>query len=71
MELVFDTIGNAIVIAYDKAPILVTYPWVKGFLYFGSWKSLYEIPTKQLNKINNNKFILLCGHPIHLEILAD
>lgn len=37
MELGFDTIGNATVIAYDREPVPVTDPWIAGSAYFGSW----------------------------------
>ena len=48
MELGFDTIGNAIIITYDKKPILVTDPWIEGDAYFGSWTQSHEIPHEQL-----------------------
>lgn len=35
MDLGFDTIGNATLICYDRGPVLVTDPWVRGSAYFG------------------------------------
>lgn len=46
IELGFDTIGNATVIAYDQGPILATDPWIGGAPYFGSWALAHEIPTE-------------------------
>ena len=71
MELGFDTIGNAIIIAYDKKPILVTDPWIEGDAYFGSWTQAHEIPHEQLESIKSAEFVWLShGHPDHLSIAS-
>ena len=65
----FETIGNAIVIAYDDGPILTTDPWTYGDAYFGSWGHDYEIPPAQLQAIRDAKFHWFShGHPDHLNI---
>jgi len=38
----FETIGSAIVIAYDDRPVLTTDAWIDGDAYFGSWGLDYE-----------------------------
>ena len=38
MELGFETIGNATLIAFDNGPVLATDPWIAGSAYFGSWE---------------------------------
>lgn len=47
----FETIGNAIVIAYDDGPVLTTDPWINGDAYFGSWGHDYEIAPAQMQAI--------------------
>ena len=47
----FETIGSAIVIAYDDRPVLTTDAWVDGDAYFGSWGLDYEIPAAQMHAI--------------------
>ena len=37
MQLGFETIGNATLIAFDEGPVLATDPWISGSAYFGSW----------------------------------
>jgi hypothetical protein len=67
----FETIGNAIVIAYDDRPILTTDPWVSDDAYFGSWTHDYEIPTCQLQMIRDAKYHWFShGHPDHLNVDA-
>jgi hypothetical protein len=67
MELGFDTIGNATLIAYDRAPVLVTDPWTKGTAYFGSWGLSHEIPAEQEAAIKAAPFAWIShGHPDHL-----
>jgi len=64
----FDTIGNAILIAYDAArPALVTDPWITGSAYFGSWGFSHEIPPEQLAAIRGAGYVWLShGHPDRL-----
>ena len=77
MELGFETIGNATVIAFDKKPLLVTDPWIAGPAYFGSWCLPHEIPLPQMESIKRCEYVWLShGHPDHahsasLELLAD
>ncbi|MGH9628883.1 MAG: MBL fold metallo-hydrolase [Bryobacteraceae bacterium] len=67
MELGFDTIGNATLIAYDRGPILATDPWIRGAAYFGSWNFSHEIPREQQDAILKSKYIWFShGHPDHL-----
>jgi hypothetical protein len=47
MDLGFETIGNATLIAYDQGPVLVTDPWIEGSAYFGSWSLSHTIPAEQ------------------------
>ncbi|MCE3227629.1 MAG: hypothetical protein K0S32_2180 [Bacteroidetes bacterium] len=63
----FDTIGNATMICYDREPILVTDPWIKGSAYFGSWGLSHEIPEEQMDAISKCRFVWYShGHPDHL-----
>ena len=65
----FETIGNAIVIAYDDGPVLTTDPWIDGDAYFGSWGHDYTIPSAQLQAICDAKYHWFShGHPDHLNI---
>jgi hypothetical protein len=65
----FETIGNAIVIAYDDGPVLTTDPWINGDAYFGSWGHDYTIPPAQLQSINKARYHWFShGHPDHLNI---
>jgi hypothetical protein len=67
VEVGFDTIGNATIICYDKAPVLVTDPWIKGSAYFGSWGLSHTIPEEQLLAIGKCKYVWYShGHPDHL-----
>jgi hypothetical protein len=65
----FETIGNAIVIAYDDVPVLTTDPWINGEAYFGSWGRDYEIAPAQMQAIRAAKYHWFShGHPDHLNI---
>ena len=67
----FETIGSAIVIAYDDRPVLTTDPWVNGEAYFGSWGLDYEIPSTQMQAIQEAKYHWFShGHPDHLNIAS-
>jgi hypothetical protein len=67
LELGFDTIGNATIIAYDRAPVLVTDPWIDGSAYFGSWAQSHEIPAEQREAIRAARYAWFShGHPDHL-----
>lgn len=68
MELGFDTIGNAILICYDKRPILATDPWMSDNCYFGSWGHSHAIPREQREAVMESKYIWIShGHPDHLD----
>lgn len=69
MEIGFDTIGNAILIAYDNDhPVIATDPWIDGHAYFGSWGFSHAIPEAQMQAIRNADYIWLShGHPDHLQ----
>lgn len=67
MEIGFETIGNAILIGYDRTPVLVTDPWITGSAYFGSWTFSHEIPGEQIDAIKKCEFVWIShGHPDHL-----
>lgn len=67
MNLGFETIGNATLIAYDRKPVLVTDPWLVGGAYFNSWTFSHEIPKAQMEAIQSAEYIWLShGHPDHL-----
>jgi hypothetical protein len=67
----FETVGNAIVIAYDDKPILTTDPWINQDAYFGSWAHDYEIPPAQMAAIREAKYHWFShGHPDHLNIAS-
>jgi hypothetical protein len=69
MEAGFETIGNATLICYDRAPVLVTDPWIVGSAYFGSWTLSHEIPAEQMNAIKNCEYVWIShGHPDHLSV---
>jgi L-ascorbate metabolism protein UlaG (beta-lactamase superfamily) len=77
MDLGFETIGNATLVAHDGGPVLVTDPWLDGPAYFGSWTRSHEIPAEQRAAIAACRHVWLShGHPDHLsgeslEGLAD
>jgi hypothetical protein len=67
----FETVGNAIVIAYDDKPILTTDPWINQDAYFGSWAHDYEIPPGQRAAIREAQYHWFShGHPDHLNIAS-
>jgi hypothetical protein len=67
----FDSIGSAILIAYDGGPILTTDAWVNDNAYFGSWTHDYTIPSPQLDAIKRAKFHWFShGHPDHLNVAS-
>src|SRR5262245_6054127 len=67
MQLGFETVGNATLIAWDGRPVLATDPWIVGTAYFGSWGLSHTIPAAQLEAIRNADFLWFShGHPDHL-----
>ncbi len=67
MDIGFETIGNATLIAYDRVPVLVTDPWLRGGAYFGSWGLSHEIPEEQMQAALDAPFVWFShGHPDHL-----
>jgi hypothetical protein len=67
MQLGFETIGNATLIAFDNGPVLATDPWIAGSAYFGSWGLSNEVPPEQMAAIRGAKYIWFShGHPDHL-----
>src|SRR5262245_34803170 len=67
MNLGFETIGNATLIAHDGEPMLVTDPWIQGSAYFGSWKLSHEVPAPQLEAARRARYAWFShGHPDHL-----
>lgn len=67
MDLGFETIGNATLICYDRGPVLVTDPWVRGSAYFGSWGLSHAVPEQQMDAIERSEFVWIShGHPDHL-----
>ena len=57
MRIGFDTIGNALLIAYDGKPVVVTDPWFVGSAYFGSWGLSHEIPDEQRVAILGTEYV--------------
>lgn len=69
MDLGFETIGNACVIAHDRGPVLATDPWLHGTAYFGSWRLSHEVPAEQQANVRACKFLWIShGHPDHLSL---
>lgn len=67
MELGFETIGNATLIAHDLRPVVVTDPWLVGTAYFGSWTLSHAIPEEQLEAARRCDYAWIShGHPDHL-----
>jgi hypothetical protein len=67
MDLGFETIGNATLIFHDRAPVLVTDPWIVGSAYFGSWGLSHAIPPQQREAIDRSPLVWIShGHPDHL-----
>jgi hypothetical protein len=77
MQLGFETIGNATLIAFDGRPVLATDPWIAGAPYFGSWRLSHAIPPEQMAAIKSSEYVWFShGHPDHLngdslELLGD
>src|SRR5262245_9516737 len=66
-DLGFDTIGNATLICYDRAPVLATDPWITEQAYFGSWGHSHAIPQEQLRACHQCPNVFFShGHPDHL-----
>ncbi|MCU0866962.1 MAG: MBL fold metallo-hydrolase [Planctomycetes bacterium] len=69
MDLGFETIGNACLIAHDRGPVLATDPWLQGPAYFGSWRLSHEVPRAQWDHVRRCKYLWLShGHPDHLSL---
>lgn len=67
MQLGFETIGNATLIAFDGGPVLATDPWITGSAYFGSWGLSHAVPPEQAAAIRGAQYIWFShGHPDHL-----
>jgi len=67
MQLGFETIGNATLIAYEGRPVLATDPWIAGAPYFGSWGLSHSIPPEQMAAIRASDYVWFShGHPDHL-----
>ena len=64
MDIGFETIGNATVICHDRAPVLITDPWIGGSAYFGSWTFSHDIPEEQMQAIGRAPYVWVShGHP--------
>ena len=67
MDIGFETIGNATVIAHDAGPVLATDPWFEGDAYFGSWTLSHEVPSAQREALLACRYVWVShGHPDHL-----
>ena len=67
MQLGFETIGNATLIAFDEGPVLATDPWISGSAYFGSWGLSHAVPPEQVAAIRGAQYVWFShGHPDHL-----
>ncbi len=67
VDLGFETIGNATLICHDRGPVLATDPWLRGSVYFGSWKLSHEIPDEQRANVLAAPYLWIShGHPDHL-----
>jgi hypothetical protein len=67
VDLGFETIGNATIIAHDGGPVLATDPWLEGGAYFGSWTLAYAIPQEQREAVLACPYVWLShAHPDHL-----
>jgi len=67
MDLGFETVGNATLVAHDGGPVLATDPWIVGGAYFGSWTRSHAIPDRQMEAIRGCRYVWLShGHPDHL-----
>lgn len=69
MDLGFETIGNACIIAHDRVPVLAADPWLTGTAYFGSWRLSHEVPAEQQQHVAKCRYLWLShGHPDHLSL---
>jgi len=69
LDLGFDTVGNATLVAYDRGPVLATDPWLDGSAYFGSWRLTHAIPAEQLAAVRATSHVWLShGHPDHMHM---
>ncbi len=69
MDLGFETIGNACIIAHDRGPVLATDPWLTGTAYFGSWRLSHQVPAEQQANVRACRYLWLShGHPDHLSL---
>ena len=69
MDLGFETIGNATIIAHDNGPVLATDPWLIGDAYFGSWRLSHAVPQEQQDHVKACKHLWIShGHPDHLSL---
>ena len=69
MDLGFETIGNACIIAHDGGPVLATDPWLSGPAYFGSWILSHEVPAQQQQHVHQCRYLWIShGHPDHLSL---
>lgn len=69
MDLGFETIGNACIIAHDRGPVLATDPWLFGPAYFGSWRLSHAVPEAQQQHVAQCRYLWLShGHPDHLSL---
>lgn len=69
MEVGFETIGNATILAYDRGPVLITDPWLRGPAYFGSWTFSHQVPEEQMQAAAACPYAWIShGHPDHLSL---
>ena len=69
MDLGFESVGNACLIAHDRGPVLACDPWITGAAYFGSWRLAHEIPTQQIEHVKQCRYLWIShGHPDHLSL---
>lgn len=69
MDLGFETIGNASIIAHDNGPVIATDPWFEGAAYFGSWVLSHAVPDEQKGHFKAAPYIWVShGHPDHLNL---
>lgn len=71
MDLGFETIGNACIIAHDRGPQLAADPWLVGPAYFGSWRLAHAVPQEQFDHVKACPWLWIShGHPDHLSIAS-
>lgn len=69
MDLGFESVGNACLIAHDRGPVLACDPWITGAAYFGSWRLAHEIPAQQIEHVKQCRYLWIShGHPDHLSL---